>query len=1229
MKESRKTRAQLLQELETLKKRIARMEKLAGTRGKAKKSPSRAQADFRRLAENLKDTNALLEKVFSTSHVLLAYMDRDFNFIRVNQGYAEADKRTPDFFPGKNHFELFPNEENKAIFRQVVATGKPVTYFAKPFEYAENPERGVTYWDWSLLPVKGAPENVEGVLLCLVDVTQRVRNDEARRQSEERYRLHFEHVSDVLYVVDTQFRILDISPSIEALSGYRPDEIIGRRIDELALLSPEYYERAIQNMKRVLAGQKGGPNEYEFITKDGTRKTGEITAAPLMQDGQVTGIVCIARDITRRKAAEAELARHREHLEDLVQERTQELSVANEQLRSEVAERIKAEEKLQEINEELRAALEEIEVSQEELQQQNEELQSARAEADAERLRYKELFELAPDGYLVTDTSGAIREANEKAAAMLKWTHASLAGKPLTVFISAEDHNAYYQKEAVIRREGSIRDWKISIRPYADAPFPASVNASLMRLTDGAVAGIRWLIRDTSERKRAEEAIRRASERTSIILSSINDGFFSLDNELVVTYFNRAAEHLLNRKAEDVVGRPLFEAFPEAKGSIFEENYVRAIKEKINLSFEAYFGVAPYKNWYSVRVFPFENGISVYFLVTTERKEAEQALARQAQIDAALAEMSGALIGSLPLDEISDTVLKHARRLTQSAHGFAGYGIPGTDHFVSATLTRDIWERCEVAGKNILFENLSSKAGLDGWVWKHRKPVLTNNPVQDPRYHGVPPGHVPVSRLIMAPAMVGEERFGMIAVANSQRDYTEEDLNTITRLSELYALAIQRKQAEETLSHALDKARQHANETAGLLDGAHAVLEHQDFQEASRAIFDVCKRLTGATSGYISLMDPTGTQNEAVFIDSGREACSVDPNLPMPIRGLRAEAYRLGKPVYDNQFAKSEFKSLLPPGHAPLENVLFAPLLIEGHAIGLVGLANKPGGFTENDARLAAAFADHAAIAFRNSRYLTAIRNSEERYRRLSEKLEELVRKKVEELRQAQTLASLGQMVSVVAHEVRNPLQNIRMGMEHLKKAFPEGPQTEGMSDIFEEITYGANMLDAIIGELLDYSRPIQLSRCPCPICDMVDQALTMVSERIGHVRVHLDIERPDAEIWVDPEKFVRVLINLILNAADAMPRGGDLKIASGFTEMGGLPHLKLRVSDTGCGIAEEHLGKVFEPFFTTKIKGTGLGVSICRKIVEAHRGTISIASKLGEGTTVEIHLPVEPIKSA
>jgi len=140
------------------------------------------------MEKDLRDTSALLGRIFDTTHMLIAYLDTDFNFIRVNRAYAEADEKPVDSYPGRNHFDLYPNEENEAIFRRVVETGEPWFAHAKAFHYAEHPERGVTYWDWSLQPVNDERDAAEGLLLCLLDVTERVRDEQRIRQYQEQLR---------------------------------------------------------------------------------------------------------------------------------------------------------------------------------------------------------------------------------------------------------------------------------------------------------------------------------------------------------------------------------------------------------------------------------------------------------------------------------------------------------------------------------------------------------------------------------------------------------------------------------------------------------------------------------------------------------------------------------------------------------------------------------------------------------------------------------------------------------------------------------------------------------------------------------------------------------------------------------------------------------------------------------------------------------------------------------
>jgi PAS domain S-box-containing protein len=135
----------------------------------------------------------------------------------------------------------------------------------------------------------------------------------------------------------------------------------------------------------------------------------------------------------------------------------------------------------------------------------------------------------------------------------------------------------------------------------------------------------------------------------------------------------------------------------------------------------------------------------------------------------------------------------------------------------------------------------------------------------------------------------------------------------------------------------------------------------------------------------VALLTKEGTENELLHLDSGGLACAVDPALPMPIRGLREKAYRSCKTVFDNRFSQSEWVDFLPNGHVTLDNVLFAPLVIDNKAVGLLGLANKPGGFTKQDARIASGFSEFASVALFNSRTLESLEHSEERFRSVVE----------------------------------------------------------------------------------------------------------------------------------------------------------------------------------------------------------------------------------------------------
>jgi len=228
-------------------------------------------------------------------------------------------------------------------------------------------------------------------------------------------------------------------------------------------------------------------------------------------------------------------------------------------------------------------------------------------------------------------------------------------------------------------------------------------------------------------------------------------------------------------------------------------------------------------------------------------------------------------------------------------------------------------------------------------------------------------------------------------------------------------------------------------------------------------------------------------------------------------------------------------------------------------------------------------------------------------------------RKRMEEQRlKLEKLATIGKLATMVAHDLRNPLTSIINASYYIKNTCPARANAEcktafEMLDIIEQETLFANN---IINDLLDFAakRPLQKKRQN--INKLIEDSLTE-----SNIPENVKVERNFAEkaiANVDENQLERAFLNLVKNAVQAMPNGGQLTITTSETE----DHIEIRLTDTGVGIPEENMSKIFQPLFTTKAKGIGMGLAICRKIVEQHGGTIDFESKVGRGTTFIIKLP-------
>jgi len=240
-----------------------------------------------------------------------------------------------------------------------------------------------------------------------------------------------------------------------------------------------------------------------------------------------------------------------------------------------------------------------------------------------------------------------------------------------------------------------------------------------------------------------------------------------------------------------------------------------------------------------------------------------------------------------------------------------------------------------------------------------------------------------------------------------------------------------------------------------------------------------------------------------------------------------------------------------------------------------------------------------------------------------SQQLEELIEKKTSQLKEAQNqllkserLAAIGELAAMVGHDLRNPLTGIDGATYYLKTKFGS-EMDEKTREMFEIIEKDIECANNIITDLLEYSREIRLEMAETNPKSIMKETLSMIKVP-ENIQV-LDFTQSEPKIEVDAERIQRVFVNIIQNAFDSMPEGGKLTIKS--HEVDG--SLEIAFQDTGTGMPRGVLKKIWTPLFTTKAKGMGLGLSICKRFVEAHGGRISVKSKVGVGTTFRVTLPV------
>jgi PAS domain S-box-containing protein len=738
---------------------------------------------------------------------------------------------------------------------------------------------------------------------------------------------------------------------------------------------------------------------------------------------------------------------------------------------------------------------------------------------------------------------------------------------------------------------------------------------------DGQILGGLVIVRNTTKRKQAEEALRQSEEKYRTLFENSVLGIFTVDLHGRYTSLNPAALRFLGYSLAEIIGESYRNHIaPEFLDIVFHE-YNKLFKTGRpihNLRYDIITRNGQRRTIESSVSLLYAKDQPIGFqsnaIDITGRKQAEeimrlshlflQAANKHSEMEPLLEDFIHIIKDFAGCESVGIRVFDMERRTHQVYSGF-------TKEFFESTCplsNRETWCFCQLSTEGSTgYFDVCKLSETQESTTKETQDLIP--PCRAFGFHAA----------AAVPIRVEQRLVGLIQIGISTRPGLQE--NTVTVLEHAVnqiGSAIVRIQMNETVKLALQVSHRKAKETSALLEGSRAVLEHGDFQEAAAKIVSVSRRIVGAALGCITLMEFEDDSEKLIAIDSDQPLPEAKATLKFSAEGICAEVFQSRKSIFINgpnaiprlQFVEKKMK---------LQNALIVPILFDEKVAGLLLLFNKAGAFCDEDRDLIEAFAAKASIALRNSNHIKEIKRSEARYRWLSEGLEVVVKKKVTELQQAKTLASIGQMVSIVAHEIRNPLQNIFMGVDSLKREIGDDPVK---TEILAEIAHGVRLLNGIVRELLDYSKPVNLVYSFWSIGEIIGTSLSLLNEKLPRVELHEQVNDPQKVIFLDGEKISRVLVNLLNNAIEAMPDGGALGVSSEFGAFSGFG-LKISISDTGCGMDEQTLARIEEPFYTTKTQGTGLGVSICKKIVEAHGGSMNFRSEQNKGTTVDVYLPV------
>ncbi len=483
------------------------------------------------------------------------------------------------------------------------------------------------------------------------------------------------------------------------------------------------------------------------------------------------------------------------------------------------------------------------------------------------------------------------------------------------------------------------------------------------------------------------------------------------------------------------------------------------------------------------------------------------------------------------------------------------------------------------------------------------------------------PGYEPMEQTsrsaLIVPLSVRGRSIGALVVENTRSAaFSEEDEHLLSTLAGQAAVAIENARLHNRAEQEIAERRQaeaalekHAARLELLNQISGPIAATLDLDE----LFDKAASLVQEHFGYyhvsISLVDREAGQI-VMKGKAGQMAESFPPDHVLDIgQGIAGWVAEHGETQVVNDVDQDPRYVNLYPEQVPTKSEMSVPIRV-GEVVRGVLDVQCPGSdaFNEDDRLVMETLADQIAVAIENARLYEA----EKEQRRLVEQSQS-------RLVQSAKLTATGRLTASLAHEINNPLQAIHNSLQ-IMISFDLDPQEQ--QEYLQMADEDVERLIKMVGRMLDFARRPEQEKKRVDVNHVVERTLKLSSKYLQHSDVVLrrDLAPDLPPVLGTPGELQQVFLNMVLNAVDAMPDGGTLRVKS---YVDGDEHIAVAFVDTGRGIHPEHRGRIFEPFYSTKEEGTGLGLSISYNIVERHQGEIMVDSEVGEGTTFTVRLPV------